>query len=519
MSVVSVPARVAAVHTSGTRCSHRRRRSRRHHRSSVVVVTRASGKDDDSLSSSKDDNASSTSSSSSSPSTPKEGRPKPTPRSKDVATAFKTAGLSGEIKARVATSTDLDALRAKRDEAKARLAKAELAYATAVLAREKSEDEDDGTFGSRDEEAFECSYGYIANLAGCYIDIERNGVPQGLASMAGDNFLRELREMMDYLKDGEGAVEAKRKNMSEKLRRKLSSLRLSSSAIAEREAKRPEVPAPWILKVPYDVLCLLLDKLFEDDKPIQRFWFLETVARMPYFSYTSMLTFYEILGWWRRSSELRKVHFAEEWNEYHHLLIMESLGGDASWRDRFLGQHAAIVYYFVLVLLWLISPALAYNFSELIEAHAVDTYATFVDENEALLKTMPPPRIAVEYYQGADLYLFDEFQTARDPKSRRPKIESMYDVFANITQDEGEHVSTMNACQREDAIIGSPNAVNAKTAAVGALITAQLWFQRVAENAAMSETALDVDALADSAITDTAATTVFDAILRILDFM
>jgi ubiquinol oxidase len=243
------------------------------------------------------------------------------------------------------------------------------------------------------------------------------------------------------------------------------------------------------------------------------------VARMPYFSYTSMLTFYEILGWWRRSSELRKVHFAEEWNEYHHLLIMESLGGDASWRDRFLGQHAAIVYYFVLVLLWLISPALAYNFSELIEAHAVDTYATFVDENEALLKTMPPPRIAVEYYQGADLYLFDEFQTARDPKSRRPKIESMYDVFANITQDEGEHVSTMNACQREDAIIRSPNAVNAKTAAFGALITAQLWFQRVAENAAMSETALDVDALADSAITDTAATTVFDAILRILDFM
>jgi ubiquinol oxidase len=95
----------------------------------------------------------------------------------------------------------------------------------------------------------------------------------------------------------------------------------------------------------------------------------------------------------------------------------------------------------------------------------------------------------------------------------------MYDVFANITQDEGEHVSTMNACQREDAIIGSPNAVNAKTAALGALITAQLWFQRVAENAAMSETAIDVDALADSAITDTAATTVLDAILRIFDFM
>ena len=25
------------------------------------------------------------------------------------------------------------------------------------------------------------------------------------------------------------------------------------------------------------------------------------------------------------------MHFAEEWNEYHHLLIHESLGGDTKW--------------------------------------------------------------------------------------------------------------------------------------------------------------------------------------------
>lgn len=29
-------------------------------------------------------------------------------------------------------------------------------------------------------------------------------------------------------------------------------------------------------------------------RPIARFWFLETVARMPYFSYISMLHFYEV---------------------------------------------------------------------------------------------------------------------------------------------------------------------------------------------------------------------------------
>lgn len=32
------------------------------------------------------------------------------------------------------------------------------------------------------------------------------------------------------------------------------------------------------------------------------------------------------------------------------------------------------MYYWVLVVIFIFSPALAYNFSELIEAHAVDTY-------------------------------------------------------------------------------------------------------------------------------------------------
>lgn len=56
-----------------------------------------------------------------------------------------------------------------------------------------------------------------------------------------------------------------------------------------------------------------------------RFWILETVARMPYFAILSVLHLYETFGWWH-ASELRKVHFAEDWNELHHLLIMESLG-------------------------------------------------------------------------------------------------------------------------------------------------------------------------------------------------
>jgi hypothetical protein len=56
-------------------------------------------------------------------------------------------------------------------------------------------------------------------------------------------------------------------------------------------------------------------------RPIQRFWVLETVARIPYFAYISILHLYESLGFWRAGAELRKVHFAEEWNELHHLQV------------------------------------------------------------------------------------------------------------------------------------------------------------------------------------------------------
>ena len=429
----------------------------------------------------------------------------------DAADAFARV-TTPESRDAIRRVTDIDALRRKREDAKKALASAELALAAAILARD---DDDDG----KGTNAFTCSYGYIASLRGCYIDVERNEVPQGFIASAVENFERELREMVAYFRardaDEDGAY-----GMPTELREKVLALRLDADAIWERERAREEIPAPWILKGPYLALCAMLDALFDEKKPIQRFWFLETVARMPYFSYTNMLTFYEALGWWRQSSELRKIHFSEEWNEFHHLLVMESLGGDQSWRDRFLGLHAGIIYFFVLVFLWLISPALAYNFSELIEGHAVDTYGQFVDQNEELLKSMPPPTIAVEYYEGADLYLFDEFQTAREVRSRRPRIRNLYDVFSNIRDDESEHVKTMGACQREDSAISSPNAVNAKTAAVAALVTAQVVFFRLGESATLAQDAaeLDVDALTDAA-TVGAATGLFDALFSILDFL
>ncbi|CAM6104079.1 unnamed protein product [Calypogeia fissa] len=240
------------------------------------------------------------------------------------------------------------------------------------------------------------------------------------------------------------------------LRAKLKQLVLSNDAVWERERSRPAVEAPWWILGPYYFLCLMLDVIF-NNRPIQRFWFLETVARMPYFSYISMLHLYETLGWWRSGAEVRKVHFAEEWNEMHHLKIMESLGGDIEWGDRFFGQHAAFFYYWILNGMFLVSPTVAYNFSELIEAHAVDTYGEFADANEELLKTLPPPPVAVAYYESKDLYMYDEFQTSQLPEARRPKMNSLHDVFLAICGDEGEHVKTMVACQQLDTQVKSPH--------------------------------------------------------------
>ena len=94
-----------------------------------------------------------------------------------------------------------------------------------------------------------------------------------------------------------------------------------------------------------------------------RFYALETIARMPYFSYLSVLHLYETLGWWRRADYL-KVHFCESWNELHHLLIMEELGGHKQFIDRFIAQHTAFFYYWFVVFFYMTNPAFAYNLNE-----------------------------------------------------------------------------------------------------------------------------------------------------------
>lgn len=197
------------------------------------------------------------------------------------------------------------------------------------------------------------------------------------------------------------------------------------------------------------ILVFVINRVYKN-RPYPRFYVLETVARVPYFSYLSVLHLYETLGWWRRVDWL-KVHFAESWNELHHLLIMEELGGGDRWIDRFLSRHVALLYYWIIVVLYVVNPSSAYHFMEMVEEHAYASYDEFLTSEEAFLKSQPAPQVAVSYYRDGDLYMFDEFQTAQPPAERRPNVDTLYDVFVAIRDDEMEHVKTMVACQQPNA--------------------------------------------------------------------
>lgn len=262
----------------------------------------------------------------------------------------------------------------------------------------------------------------------------------------------------------------------------VSRLTLDVDGVLQKEEARGVPESTPLVQVPFFVLCWAMDRLYEG-RPIAKFWTLETVARIPYFSYISVLHLYESLGWWR-TPQLRDIHHAEENNELHHLLIMEALGGNAEWVDRFLAQHAALLYYWIVTGLFVIRPEMAYNFSLLVEEHAYVTYAQFVEENRELLRKVPPPPVAVAYYSTGDLYLFDKFHTGGGSakRLRRPPCNSLLHVFENIRDDELEHVQTMRACQDWWAGTGLSPLPEVQTQALG---EREAWHQWAAEVASL----------------------------------
>jgi len=124
----------------------------------------------------------------------------------------------------------------------------------------------------------------------------------------------------------------------------------------------------------------IIDFLYEG-RHFQRFWVLEEIARAPYFAFLSVLHFRESLG--LRGPEhlyLMKEHFAQTINETEHLEHMESRGGSNYWIDRFFARHLVLVYYWINVVYYWISPRNAYHLNSEIELHAVMTYAKYLSE-------------------------------------------------------------------------------------------------------------------------------------------
>merc|ERR1712187_451957 len=126
--------------------------------------------------------------------------------------------------------------------------------------------------------------------------------------------------------------------------------------------------------------------------------------------------------------------------------IMEKLGGGDAYADRFFAQHLAFFYYWYCVAMYMVRPRMAYHLSELIEEHAFHTYDVFLEKHGDELRKQPAPDIAREYYGGRDLL---EIYLNRGDRELR-SMDSLYDVFVEIRNDEGEHWRTLHRLVETD---------------------------------------------------------------------
>lgn len=161
------------------------------------------------------------------------------------------------------------------------------------------------------------NYGYTSKSSGVYVDTAsydgQGGPPGNLLLLGVKNFREQFIGMIDQISgkpggphDGnskqidalvdpesflidsfdmspEGQILGARSfDPGASMRREgLAKLKLSNRAVREREEAREALPggavkSPILLKIPYLALCGFIDLTFEN-RPIQRFWFLETV--------------------------------------------------------------------------------------------------------------------------------------------------------------------------------------------------------------------------------------------------
>jgi len=220
-----------------------------------------------------------------------------------------------------------------------------------------------------------------------------------------------------------------------------------------------------VIDTVYDIICYLYP-VTGGPRDYARFYVLETVARVPYFAYLSVMHLRETLGDRTPGDKERmRTHYAEADNELHHLLIMESLGGNSSLVDRTVAQTMAFFYYWYVSVVYAFNEPAAYHLSELIEDHAFNTYDKFLKEHGEMLKEKAVPDIARAYYEVDNPFLFELFCTVPEPDAgwtvgdskpafERPELKSLYEVFVNIRNDEREHWKTLCNLVQYDTMFG-----------------------------------------------------------------
>ena len=251
--------------------------------------------------------------------------------------------------------------------------------------------------------------------------------PPNFFALASNQFVRNLDSMLG-MKNNDAATNKDEETLS--LRAKLDSLQLSSHIAWDLESiaggSLGVMKEPLALRVPYHLLCPLIDLVYEQPadaeiidsgSAIQRLYVMEKIGRAPYLSFLSMLNLYESFGLWRSSEDLRVAHAHQELSKFRRQRVIEQLGGDQPWTARFLAEHAALFAHITIVHLWFLSPSLAYRFAQMIESHAFHIYDAFLEQNESTLKLMPLPSTSDTDTSTAESNLYDTFSSFKDDNS------------------------------------------------------------------------------------------------------
>jgi ubiquinol oxidase len=187
----------------------------------------------------------------------------------------------------------------------------------------------------------------------------------------------------------------------------------------------------------FKLVVFVFDK-FYGYQDYRRFYVLESIARVPYFAYLSVLHMYQTFGR-HPGIELLDLHYKESVNEAYHLAIMEELRGNEFWYDRWLAKLLGVAYYWATAILYLLTPSSGYYLMQQVEQEAASSYDKFIDLHKTKLVSQGLGLAAKKYY-------FSKRARMTPPVNKDEP--TMLDVFKAIRDDELVHVEDMRSCEQ-----------------------------------------------------------------------